>query len=436
MRTRALALALLTCAAAGSATAERPAVVVTPGSERTFRAALQRFASSDEKGAQAFGEALAAGLEYSGVFQVLDPKAFLAPVVSGPLSDDPPVCSDWTPIGADALVRGALREEPGEFVAEFEVWDTTRCMRLERKRYRQATDADRKRVAKRIADDVVAAFIGLRGVSSTEIAFISDRGGNSEVFVMDADGSNARPATANGSINAFPSWSPQGDAIVYTSYRYRNRPYLFLSARANRRPGLLLPNLDGRMSQFRGVFDPSGHQLAVVMADGQVAADIYRVGDDGNGLRRLTRDPAIDIAPSWSPDGKQIAFVSDRTGAPQIYIMDAEGGKARRLTYEGSYNTHPAWSPDGRWIAYESRIGSQFDIWLIDVEGKVNVPLVDNPRSDEGPTWAPNSRKLAFSSTRRGRSDIYVIDVSGENLRRLTSSAGDNKSPAWGPFPR
>src|SRR5262245_13353186 len=115
MRPGALVLALLATAAATSAAAERPAVVVTPGSERTFRAALQRFASPDEKGAEQFRDAIASGLEFSGVFQILDRKAFLAEGVTGALQGDDVVCSDWTPIGADALVRGVLRNEPGEF---------------------------------------------------------------------------------------------------------------------------------------------------------------------------------------------------------------------------------------------------------------------------------------------------------------------------------
>jgi len=117
-------------------------------------------------------------------------------------------------------------------------------------------------------------------------------------------------------------------------------------------------------------------------------------------------------------------------------VMDSGGGEPRRLTFQGSYNTNPTWSPDGKWIAYESRIGGQFDLWLIDPEGQVNQPIVQHPRNDEGPSWAPNSRMLAFSSRRFGRAEICVVDLSGEKVLRLTQNAGDNTAPAWGPFPR
>jgi TolB protein len=434
-----LVLALLVLAVAGAAE-ERPVVVVTPGSARTFRAALQTFADRsvlpDAARAERLREALGDALEYSSVFQILSPEAFLAPEVGSGLDDgDPIVCSDWTQIGADALVQGELRAD-AELTVEYRVWDTARCTSLARKRYRDAGDADVELLARRIADDVVAAFIGLRGVASTELAFVSNRGGSSEIYVMGADGSNPRPATANRSINAFPAWSPNGEAIVYTSYRHQNRPLLFLSTRGRGRPGQLLHRLDGQRSEYRGVFAPDGDRLAVVMSKSGDPSEIYTVRPGGRGLRRLTRNRAIDIAPAWSPDGKRIAFVSDRAGQPHIYLMDSDGGNQRRLTYQGSYNTHPAWSPDGRWIAYETRVGGQFDIWLTDPEGSVNVPIVTHRLSDESPSWAPNARKLAFSSWRRGRADIYVIDVNGENLRRITRDAGNNTSPSWGPFPR
>jgi len=419
---------------------QRPAVIVTPGKRQTYKAALQRFADGSDapnpERVEAFREWLSGALEYSGIFDTIDPKAFLGPDQTRDFDERSQLaCGDWTTIGADAFVEGEIRVDKERYVVEFRVWDTARCKRLLRKRYRQGVTLDPTVLAKRIADDIVAAFIGVRGVASTELAYVSDRKGTKEIYVMDADGGRPRAVTANKSINNFPSWSPDGGSIVFTSYRHRNQPNLFVSTRGEGKPRRLLPGLAGEPSQYRGVFDPIGRRLAVVMSDGS-PSEIYSVRPSARKVRRLTRNDSIDVSPTWSPNGKQIAFVSDRTGAPQIYVMDADGDGRRRLTYNGGYNTAPVWSPDGKWIAYETRVEAQFDIWLIDPEGEVNVPLITHPRSDEAPTWSPNSRKLAFSSTRRGRADIYVIDLGGGAARRLTAGAGNNTAPAWGPFPR
>jgi TolB protein len=419
--TRALRLALALLLAAASlpaAAQERPTVLVTPlGSTKSFRVALQTFADRSAQQGRGLPERLrhgiASGLEYSDVFQLVDPAAFLGAATTDSLEGDPPLCSDWTPIGADALVQGEVESGPAQLAVRFHVWDTVRCQLLLRKRYAQEASADPDATAKRIADDIVAAFIGVRGVASTQIAFVSDRSGNSEIWLMDADGGSPRRQTSHGSINNFPGWSPGGDRIVFTSYRHRNRPHLFSVVPGDGAPRLFFSRLGPELQQYRGVFDPSGERLAVVMSNGG-SADIYTVGRDGRGLRQLTRDHAIDVSPSWSPDGSEIAFVSDRTGSPQIYLMAADGGNVRRLTYNGSYNTNPAWSPDGGWIAYESRVGGQLDIWLIDPQRGTNVPLVQHERSDEGPSWAPNSLKLAFSSSRRGRRDVYVFDLGSD----------------------
>jgi TolB protein len=438
---RACAALLLGASLFGAVAAsaqDRVPVVITPGSEKSYRIAIQRFAdgstspSSDRVGR--FRETLSQALEFSGVFQRVPDAAFLGPLATESLEGGPPiVCSDWTQIGADALLEGEIARDAQGLRVAFRVWDTVRCRDLLRRRYTLTSTANPDDVARRVADDVIEAFLGVRGVSSTEIAFVSDRSGSKEIFVMKADGGGVRRATANRSLNNFPNWSPDGDSIAYTSYRQGNRPLIFLSSRGARRPGRLL-DTDGR-AQYRAVFDPTGKYLAVVISTGG-AAELYRVGDDGRGLRRLTDSRAIEVSPSWSPDGQRLAFVSDRTGSPHVYIMNADGSGTRRLTYDGAYNTSPAWSPDGLWIAYETRVNGQMDIWLIDPEGKVNVPLVTHARSDESPTWAPNSRHIAFSSTRRGRADVYAIDRDGSNLRRLTADAGNNTAPAWGPFPR
>jgi TolB protein len=425
----------LVLVAAASAEEPRPTVVVTDPSARTYKAAVQEFApGAPGVDVGQLRTDLVEALDFSGVFLALDPGAFLGPRRT-PALGSPVVCADWTPIGADALVEGATSADGAGIAVEFQVWDVARCTALLHKRYTGGS-GDARRIARRIADDVVAAFTGKAGVASTEISFVSTRSGHPEIWVMGADGEHQRAATHNGTINAFPDWSPDGNAIVYMSYLFRRSPHLFRLVRGGTaRAGRLLQGLDPAVSLYRGVYDPSGQRLAVVLSKGS-AADIYVVDVDGRNPRQLTRDPSIDVSPTWSPDGRQIAFVSDRAGSPNVYVMDADGGNPRRLTYGGSYNTAPAWSPDGRWIAYEKRVGGQFDIWLIDPEGHTDVPLVAHPRSDENPSWAPDARKIAFHSTRRGSPDIYVVDIDGENLRQITHGPGDNTTPDWGPYPR
>jgi TolB protein len=439
MRGAVLGLLFVALSSAAFAQEENPAIVVPPPTEGgVYKAAVQRFFDLGGSGEalDSVRAGIGDGLEYSSLFKVLSPQAYLSSDTSARLDGSPPlVCPDWRQIGADALVEGELSQSGKEATVEFRVWDVARCTKLLRKRY-TGPPSDLPRIARRIADEIVGAFTGKPGVASTEIAFVSNRTGAPEVFIMNADGSDVRQGTHNRSINNFPGWSPDGNTIVYTSYREARRPFLFVLTRGTQSPGRVFRNLVPGAQQFRGVFDPSGAKLAVVISvDGN--SDIWLVNRDGTGARRLTNERSLEVSPSFSPDGRRMAFVSDRSGSPQVYIMDLDGGSVRRLTYNGGYNTAPAWSPDGRWIAYESRVGGGFDLWLIDPEGATNHPLVENPRNDVSATWSPDSRKIAFSSDRRGRPSIYVVDApTGTNLRQLTREGSSDTSPAWGPYVR
>ena len=140
---------------------------------------------------------------------------------------------------------------------------------------------------------------------------------------------------------------------------------------------------------------------------------IYSIQELGEILRRLTRHKSIDISPTWSPDGKQIAFVSDREGSPQLWVMNADGSNKRRLTYQGKYNQSPDWSPKGDLIAYTSRDENfVFDIFTVDPKDPTQVRrLTQNQGNNEEPLFSPDGRHIVFSSTRTGRSELYIMTV-------------------------
>ncbi|MBW2386859.1 MAG: PD40 domain-containing protein [Deltaproteobacteria bacterium] len=421
------------------AQAQRPVIEISAGRAKAFRVALQRFRDLAEPASVTRAADVRAvigdALEFTGVLLPLDPAAYLGPEDSGPLDNrGRSDCGDWAQSGADALVEGEVRSVAGTLVIEFAVWDTTRCIRLMRQTISRPI-SEAARLARGVADEIVAAFTGTPGCASTEIALISNRTGQREVYVMEADGRNARAATRSASIKSFPSWLPNADGILYTSYTKDGLAGLYLTSRGRVRAGRLFPSLLPGYSKFRGAFGPRGDYLAIVASSAGVS-NIYTVHRSSGGLRQITDSPAIEVGPSWSPTGEQLAFVSDRSGSPQIYTMNRDGSSLKRITFDGYYNTAPAWSPDGKWIAYETRVEGQFDIWLVDPSGSTSVPLITHRRSDESPSWSPDGRKLAFSSTRRGKADIYLVDKNGENLQRLTRDQGDNLSPAWGPFPR
>ncbi len=148
-------------------------------------------------------------------------------------------------------------------------------------------------------------------------------------------------------------------------------------------------------------------------------------------VTRLTTDPAIDTAPSFSPDGNQIAFESDRGGSQQVYVMNADGSNQHRVSFGAGRNGTPVWSPRGDLIAFHQagRRALRHRVMRTDGGGE---RLISSGWEDEGPTWAPNGRVLMFSRTIQGGhgSQIWSVDVTGRNERRVMTP-GDASDPAW-----
>ena len=163
-------------------------------------------------------------------------------------------------------------------------------------------------------------------------------------------------------------------------------------------------------------------------------SDIYIMDIDGGRQRNLTKDAIADeLHPAWSPDGRKIAFTSDRDGNSNIYVMDTDGKNVQQLTNHPLKDNKPAWSPDGKKIAFNSAQdgGDFYQIYVMDADGK-NVQRLTN-HNGANPAWSPNGRKIAFQSTRDGNVDIYVMDADGGNVRRLTHRLAFDIMPAWSP---
>jgi dipeptidyl aminopeptidase/acylaminoacyl peptidase len=156
--------------------------------------------------------------------------------------------------------------------------------------------------------------------------------------------------------------------------------------------------------------------------------------------------------PSYSPDGKQIAFrgdldLAEPSGDEELYVMDVVDGKGtnvRQLTSNADFDSAPSWSPDGKQILFERAPAGTFtpgveaqekDVYVMRADGTDVRRLTDSPGLDEGPEFSPDGTKIAFSSARDGQQEIYVMDADGSNPRRLTDNPSRDESPDWQGLP-
>jgi TolB protein len=334
---------------------------------------------------------------------------------------------------AEFIQQGSVRVERGHGYVDCTVTLRTTGRVVLSKSY-QGNAQDLRRMVHRLADDIVAAITGQRGIAQTRIAFVWSRGGVKELAVMDSDGHNVRQLTYDRSISVRPRWSPDGKKIVYTSYKNLFPDVIEVDLYTGQRR---------RLASFPGLnsgaaFSPDGLSLALTLSkDGN--PELYTMDARGGNLRRLTHTRGAESSPVWTHDGRAIAYVSDDRGSPQIYLINREGGEPVRLTVSPAYNSEPDWSrpPEGSelkpMLAVTSRVGGRFQIGIYDRDTGTVRPLVADDADNTDPSWAPNGRHLVFCKTRNWRSQLYVLDVvTGEQVQ-LPPVEGGASEPAWGP---
>ena len=262
-------------------------------------------------------------------------------------------------------------------------------------------------------------------VRLSRIVFTSDRDGNDEIYVMNADGSSQTRLTENDVYDSYPSWSPDGSRIAFFSNRDDDDEIYVMNADGSGQ--INLTNND--VGDWNLSWSPDGSRIAFTSErDGNY--EIYVMNADGSGQIRLTED-ANDWEPSWSPDGSRIAFFSERDGNYEIYVMNADGSGQIRLTDTDHRDWDPSWSPDGSRITFVSERDGNPEIYVMNADGSGQINLTNNDAGDWNLSWSPDGSRIAFHSYRDGNHDIYVMNPDGSGQTNLANNAAGDWDPDW-----
>jgi Tol biopolymer transport system component len=256
-----------------------------------------------------------------------------------------------------------------------------------------------------------------------------------------------------GNRNDMPVWSPDGNSIAFFSDRDGNPDIFVMSSDCSHVEQLTrdaFANLYFTKSSVdrNPSWSPDGRQIAFESGrDNQMLTyvnhDIYVMAADGSNVRRLTTDGADEGSPRWSPNGESITYIKMEYFSDQalmenptwdIYVMNVDGTRQIQLTEDPANELEPSWSPDGAKIAFISdRNGRNSDIYVMNADGSNVTQLTDDSANEFGPEWSPDGKQIVFNSDRNGNVQLFTISIDGSNLVQLTEDASNSAYADWSP---
>ena len=293
-----------------------------------------------------------------------------------------------------------------------------------------------------MAREAEATFPGNNG----KIAFASNRTtgegvnnpeGDFEIFTMNQDGTGLTQLTENAAFDFNPEWSPDGEQIAFESDRDLFSDIFVMNSDGSGQTNVT----NNRAFDRSAAFAPDGERI---IFDSNLSAgvdnptgdtEIFSVKLDGTDLAQLTNNTARDFHPDFAPDGRKIAFVSDRDFAPGIYTMAADGSKQRKSNRgSGVAFASPGWSPDGSRITFTSDQEGGYDIYVMRANGAGQQRLtVNGLPTDSGPVFSPDGGQIAFHTNRDGNFEIYEMGADGSEPKNLTNDPAGDFTPDWQP---
>ncbi len=250
------------------------------------------------------------------------------------------------------------------------------------------------------------------------IVFTSRRDGNSEIYVMDADGGNQERLTNNPANDSDPDWSPDGTKIAFTSFRDGKRQIYVMNA-----DGSHLKKLTDTRDNTDPDWSPDGQKIAFTVHPDWINDWVdYIAVMDADGRNRVRHEDHA-MQPSWSPNGRSIAFVSSRHGNNEIYVISADRQRLKRVTHDLASQQRPSFSPDGQRIAYMAKHKGFLHIYVVGADGKHRVRLTHNEENHWDPAWSPDGGTIAYYTYTKDALDgamIHLMTADGRYIRQLS----------------
>jgi len=266
--------------------------------------------------------------------------------------------------------------------------------------------------------------------------FIPDLGGSSEagrivfacyinqvdqICLMNADGSGRRQLTNFPATAFYPSLSPDGQTIYFSSNQSGTFEIYSIDINGNGLQKLT----NGIGSLYAPELSPDGERI-IFTNNGN---GLWVMNPDGSNPRALTFKDDID--PTWSPDGSMIAFASSRSGGRQLFVANANGKNVEQVTDLNNMGGRSSWSPDGTKLAFYRGPSGDRNIYVINIDGS-GLQKLTNGGDNLGPSWSPDGEWIAFTSFRDGNNEIYIVRPDGSRETRLTNSLTSDWQPRWG----
>lgn len=242
--------------------------------------------------------------------------------------------------------------------------------------------------------------------------------------------------THDGWLKHHPRWSPDGKELAYSEYHEDNIRIMILKPETGKPPEKLTKQSN---PDFEPSWSPDGKQILFSFdkaMPNQGDIEVARVNRDGSDLQVLVSSPGAlshEESPCWSPDGKQMVFVSTREGNQEIYTANSDGSNLKRLTTDSAMDRNPVWSPDGKRIYFSTNRWGNLEIAWMPPDGSKVTRLTNNRSLDDSPAISADGKRLAYTSHRDGNYEVYVMDVATGQDRNETQSAEMEISPGWHP---